>query len=76
METLENRREKMSIKLIKDMKDPMHKLDDLLSGEQHGRATRKLMEINSINFNCRTERFSNSPLVYPIRKYNIAFDNL
>ena len=30
METLENRREKMSIKLIKVMKNPMHKFDDLL----------------------------------------------
>ena len=30
METLENRREKMCIKLIKDMKKRMHKLNDLL----------------------------------------------
>ena len=29
-ETLENRREKMCIKLISDMKDPIHKLNELL----------------------------------------------
>ena len=70
METLENGREKMCIKLINDMKDLVHKLNELLPptvGHVRERDT---------SFKCRTERFSNSPLVYDIRKYNIAIDNL
>ena len=34
METLENRREKMCIKLINNMKDLVHKLNELLPGSQ------------------------------------------
>ena len=49
METLENRREKMCIKLINDMKDLTHKLNELLPPIQlvmYGRETRDLIEIN------------------------------
>ena len=50
METLENRREKMCLKLIKDMKEPVHKLNDLLP-PMYRRETRDLIEINSIILN-------------------------
>ena len=66
METLENRREKMCIKLINDMKDLIHKLNELLPptvGDVRERDTR-LNRNKFYNFKCRTERFSNSPLVY------------
>ena len=58
METLENRREKMCIKLINDMKD----LNELLPptvGHVRERDTR-LNRNKFYNFKCRTERFSNS----------------
>ena len=64
METLENRREKMCIKLINDMKDPIHKLNELLPptvGDVRVRDTR-LNRNKFYNFKYRTERFSNSPL--------------
>ena len=35
----------------------------------------RLNENKFYNFKCKTERFNNSPLVYAIRKYNMAFDN-
>ena len=66
METLENRREKMCIKLINDMNDLIHKLKQLLTpavGHVRERDTR-LNGKNFYNFKCRTEHFSNSPLVY------------
>ena len=62
METLENRREKMSIKLINDMKGLIHKLNELLPptvGHVQERDTR-LNTKRFYNFKCRTERFSNS----------------
>ena len=62
METLENRREKMCIKLINDMKDLIHKLNELLPptvGHVRERDTR-LNTNKFYNFKCRTERFSNS----------------
>ena len=67
METLENRREKMCIKLINDMKDLIHKLNELLPltvGHVWERDTRLINRNKFYNFECRTERFSNSPLVY------------
>ena len=76
METLQNRREKTCMKLINDMKDPIHKLSDLLPptvGHIRERDRRRNRN-RPYNFKCRTERFSN--LVYAIRKYNIAIDNL
>ena len=62
METLENRREKMCIKLINDMKGLIHKLNELLPptvGHVWERDTR-LNTNRFYNFKCRTERFSNS----------------
>ena len=62
METLENRREKMCIKLINDMKGLIHKLNELLPptvGHVRERDTR-LNTNKFYNFKCRTERFSNS----------------
>ena len=67
METLENRREKICIKLINDMKDLIHKLNELLPltvGHVWERDTRLINRNKFYNFECRTERFSNSPLVY------------
>ena len=62
METLENLKEKMSIKLINDMKDLIHKLNELLPptvGHVRERDTR-LNRNKFYNFKCITERFSNS----------------
>ena len=62
METLQNRREKMCIKLINDMKGLIHKLKELLPptvGHVRERDTR-LNTNRFYNFKCRTERFSNS----------------
>ena len=62
METLENRREKMCIKLINDIKSLIHKLNELLPptvGHVLERDTR-LNTNKFYNFKCRTERFSNS----------------
>ena len=67
METLENRREKMCIKLINDMKDLIHKLNELLPptvGHVWERDTRLINRNKFYNFKCRTKCFSNSPLVY------------
>ena len=62
METLENRREKMCIKLINNMKGLIHKLIELLPptvGHIQQRDTR-LNTNKFYNLKCRTERFSNS----------------
>ena len=62
METLENRRGKMCIKLINDMKGLIHKPNELLPftvGHVRERDTR-LKKNKFYNFKCRTERFSNS----------------
>ena len=67
METLENRREKMCIKLINDMKSLIHKLNEMLPptvGHVWERDTRLINRNKFYNFKCRAERFSNSPLVY------------
>ena len=59
---LENRRGKMCIKLINDMKGLIHKLNELLPptvGHVRERDTR-LNTNRFYNFKCRTERFSNS----------------
>ena len=77
LHTLEYRRDIMRVNLIKDMKQPTHKLNDLLppiAGQVREKRTR-LNENKFYNFKCKTERFNNSPLVYAIRKYNMALDN-
>ena len=77
METLENRREKMCIKLINDMKGLMHKPNELLPftvGHVRERDTR-LKKINFIILNVEPNILA---IVFSvcIRKYNIAIDNL
>ena len=67
LETLENRREKMCIKLINDMKDLIHKLNELLPptvGHVWERDTRLINRNKFYNFKRRTERFSNSPFMH------------
>ena len=79
METLENRREKMCIKLINDTKDLIHKLNELLPptvGHVRKRDTiRDLIQINFIILNVEPNVLA---IVFSvcIRKYNIAIDNL
>ena len=62
METLQNRREKMCIKLINDMKGLIHKLNELLpSTVGHVRERDTRLNTNRFyNFKYRTERFNNS----------------
>ena len=78
IDTLQNRRKTMRKNFIKEMKEPMQKLNDLLPpsvGQIRERDTR--LDRNKVyDFKCRTERFRSSPLVYAIRKYNIAVDDL
>ena len=72
-----SKRSYVYIKLIKDMKEPTHKLHNLLPplvNQIRERDTR-LDENRFYNFKCRTQRFSNSPLVYMIRKYNFTIEN-
>ena len=60
------------INLIKTLLDPCHKLHDLLPPkvcEIRNRETR-LSGQKFYNFNCRTQRFKNSPIVYGIEQYN------
>ena len=74
MGTLENRREKMCIKLINDMKDLIHKLNELLPptvGHVRERDTRLNFIILNVEPNVLAIVFS-----VCIRKYNIAIDNL
>ena len=77
METLENRREKMCIKLINDMKGLIHKLNELLPptvGHVRERDTR-LNTNKFYNLNVEPDVLA---IVFSvcIRKYNIAIDNL
>ena len=67
-------REDMCINLIRTLLDPCYKLLDLLPP--------KVCEIRNLetrlsgqefyNFNCRTQRFKISPIVYEIEQYNKA----
>ena len=73
METLENRREKMCIKLINDMKGLIHKLNKLLPptvGHVWERDTRRNIQINFIILNVEPNVLA---IVFSvcIRKYNI-----
>ena len=72
LKTLKGRREDMCINLIKTLLDPCHKLHDLLPPkvcEIRNREIR-LSGQKFYNFNCRTQRFKNSPIVYGIEQYN------
>ena len=77
METLENRREKMCIKLINDMKGLIHKLNELLPPTvgHVSRETRDVIKIHCIILNVEPNVLA---IVFSvcIRKYNIAIDNL
>ena len=78
METLENRREKMCIKLINDMKGLIY-INSMscyhLQLVMYGRETRDLIQINFIIVNVELNVLA---IVFSvcIRKYNIAIDNL
>ena len=77
LKTLEGRREDMCINLIKTLRDPGHKLHELLPpkvGEIRTRETR-LSGQKFYNFNCRTERFKNSAIVYGIERFNSISSN-
>ncbi len=72
IESLEKRRDRMCIKLIKEMSNPNHKLHSLLPKkicEVSKRATR-LNNQMYYNFMGKTERFKGSPISYAISKYN------
>ena len=72
LKTLKRRRENMCINLIKTLLEPCHKLHDLLPPkvcEIRNRETR-LSGQKFYNFNCRTQHFRNSPIVYGIEQYN------
>ena len=72
LKTLQQRRDDLCVRLIKQMSEPSHKLHSLLPrkcSEVKERETRT----NSgkfYNFFCRTQRFKRSPIVYAIDKYN------
>ena len=68
----------MCIKLIKDMKDLIHKLNELLPPTVgHVRERDMRLDRNRFyNFKCRTERFSNSPLVHAFANIILSVDNL
>ena len=77
LKTLEDRRVDMCINLITTLRDPGHKLHGLLPpkvGEIRTRETR-LSEQKFYNFNCRTERFKNSAIVYGIEQFNSISSN-
>ncbi len=77
LKNLEGRREDMCINLIKTLRDPGHKLHELLPpkvGEIRTRETR-LSEQKFYNFNCRTERFKNNAIVYGIEQFNSISSN-
>ena len=65
IQTLESRRETKCVNLIKDMIDPTHKLHDMLPF-----TVNQIRDGEIYNFNCRTDRFKNSPIVFAIDKYN------
>jgi hypothetical protein len=72
LKTLEGRRQDMCINLIKSLLDPGHKLHELLPPkvcEIRNRETR-LSGDKFYNFNCRTQRFKHSAIVYGIEQYN------
>ena len=75
METLENRREKICIKLINDMKGLIHKLNNHLQLVMYGRETRDVIQINFIILDVEPNVLA-IVLSVCIRKYNIAIDNL
>ena len=70
--TLESRRETKCVNLVKDVMVSTHKLHDLLPltvNQNRDRETR-LNGDKIYNFNCRTERFKKSQIVFAIDKYN------
>jgi hypothetical protein len=61
----------MCINLIKSLLDAGHKLHELLPPkvcEIRNRETR-LSGVKCYNFNCRTQRFKNSAIVYGVEQY-------
>lgn len=72
LKTLKDRREDMCTNLIKSLLDPCHKLHDLLTPKvcEIGNRETRLSGQKFYNFNCRTQRFKNSPIVHGIDLYN------
>jgi hypothetical protein len=72
LKRLQERRDDLCVRLIKQTREPSHKLHSLLPrkcSEVKGGETRTNPD-KFYNFFCRTERFKRNPLVYAINRYN------
>lgn len=72
IESLEKRRDRMCIELIKKMANSDHRLHNLLPMKVHEIRNRETRLNNQMyyNFMGKTDRFKNSPISYAINKYN------
>ena len=72
IESLEKRRNRMCIELIKEMSNSDHKLHNLLPKKVHEIRKRDTRMNNQMYYNSmgKTERFKISPISYAINKYN------
>ena len=72
IESLEKRRDRMCIELIKEMSKPNHKLHSLLPKKicEVRKRTTRLNNQMYYNFMGKTERFKSSPISYAVSKYN------
>jgi hypothetical protein len=67
----------MCVDMIKKMSNPGHKLHYLLPmkvSQWRERETRT-NGLEYYNYACRTKRFSQSPIIYAINKYNLTVYN-
>ena len=77
LKTLKERRDVMCVDMIKKMSNPGHKLHHLLPmkvSQLRERETRT-NGLEYYNYACRTKRFSQSPIIYAINKYNLTLHN-
>lgn len=72
IETLQERRDRMCVELVKRMSNPDHKLNHLLPKRVQDVRQRDTRLNNQIfyNFHGKTDRFKNSPLSYAVNRYN------
>ena len=72
IESLEKRRDRMCIELIKEMSKPNHKLHSFLPKKicEVRKKTTRLNNQMYYNFMGKTERFKSSPISYAVSKYN------
>jgi hypothetical protein len=72
IESLEKRRDRMCIELIKEMSNPDHKLHSLLPKKicEVRKRTTRLNNQMYYNFMGKTERFKSNPISYAVSKYN------